>query len=227
MQINSKMKIYIIAGAFFMAYLLCACASSGNIQTTVDSNIIAEEVTGAGTETVTETVTTQTETTTSITANDKKTSLETTTVENSVTSTETASDDGALTGDTDVLAVYDAVLGAARTPEMFAAPDEIILDYYGINASDYTDAVFMMSVDGLLADEIVIVRAVDEEASGKIAERLNKRLKTKADEARTYSPEQFAVIENSMVTRDGLWTAMLVSPEAEKMREAYKNAILK
>ena len=115
----------------------------------------------------------------------------------------------------------DAVLASAKTPEMFDAPDSIVLDYYGISATDFDDAVFMMSVDSLLADEIVIVCGVDSEAAEKIEQRLQNRLKTKADEARSYSPEQYAIIDKCEVTREGRWVAMLVSPEADKMREAF------
>ena len=108
---------------------------------------------------------------------------------------------------------------------MFAAPDSIILDYYGIPSSDYTAAIFMMSVDSLLADEIVIAYAVDPDAAEAINQRLENRLKVKADEARSYSPEQYAVIESCTVTRDGNWVAMLVSPGAEQMRAAFIAAI--
>ena len=122
--------------------------------------------------------------------------------------------------------IYEAVDKAAEMPAMFAPPDDIIGDYYGIFPKDYTDAAFMMSVDSLLADEAVIILAVDESAAERLLALLKKRLESKADEARGYSPEQFAVIEKCDVTRNGLWVAMFVSPRADLMREAF-NGILK
>jgi hypothetical protein len=124
-----------------------------------------------------------------------------------------------------VASIYDAVVQAVQPPELFAAPDSIIADYYGISESDYEDAVFMMSVDSLLADEIVIILAAGLDAAEKTRDLLGKRLKNKADEARGYSPEQFAVIEKCVATRDGRLVAMLVSPKADIMRDAYYKTI--
>jgi len=143
-----------------------------------------------------------------------------------VTKTDKSSDGKTGSGGTaSVLKAYEAVMGAAEKPDLFAAPEDVIGDYYGISASDYAEAVFMLSVDSLLADEVVIVLAAGEGEAEKVAARLEKRLKNKAEEARSYSPEQFAIIEKCTVTRDGLWVAMLVSPHADLMRAAYEKAI--
>jgi hypothetical protein len=108
---------------------------------------------------------------------------------------------------------------------MFAAPPDVIPDYYGIFPDDYSDSVFMMSADSLLADEYVIVRAVDDAAAKRVYDRLKKRLQDKAVEAKTYSPEQYAIILDGFLSKDGLWVAMIVSPEINKLGSAYQKSI--
>jgi hypothetical protein len=108
---------------------------------------------------------------------------------------------------------------------MFSVPTDIIPDFYGIFPKDYSDAVFMMSADSLLADEIVIILAVDDAAAKRVNGILENRMRIKADEARTYSPEQYSIIGRGMVTTDGLWVSLIVSPDVTALRTAYRNIL--
>ncbi|MCL2163832.1 MAG: DUF4358 domain-containing protein [Oscillospiraceae bacterium] len=121
--------------------------------------------------------------------------------------------------------IYEALQNAATLREMFSVPQSVIPDYYGIFPEDYSDAVFMMCTDSLLADEFVIIRAVDDAAAKRLNSLLKKRLQDKADEARTYSPEQFAIINKGFVSTDGLWVSMIVSPDVNSLKSAYQKAL--
>ena len=121
--------------------------------------------------------------------------------------------------------IYAKLSNAVALPEMFAVPDDVIPDFYAIFPEQYNDAVFMMCADSLKADEIVIVRAIDENASKRIDELLKLRLSDKADAARVYSPEQYAIINNCTVIQDGLWVAMIVSPDESQLVGIFKDAI--
>lgn len=125
-------------------------------------------------------------------------------------------------GKLDPAAVYAAIRDEIQMPEMMEVPESILLDYYGIDSADFDSAVFYMCVDSLKADEIVIVSAVDQGASARLESLLQARLKSKADQAEGYSPEQFAVIQKCAVRRDGLTVAMIVSPDAARMTEIYQ-----
>ena len=202
--------------------------------TTAETTTATAETTAsttAVTTTAAETTTTTVVTTTTTTAP----ATETTTAAQTVTEPETQNTEIDVTiisetsetasGAVSAEAIYMKLREAAALPDMFAVPNDVIADYYGIFPGDYSDSIFMMNTDSLKADEIVIIRAVDEEAAKRVAGRLKQRLTDKALEAEVYSPEQFAVINGCTVTQDGLWLSMIVSPDADRLVAAYKNAL--
>ncbi len=107
-------------------------------------------------------------------------------------------------------------------PEMMEIPSSIVLDYYGIRIEDYSEAVFYMSADSLLADEVVIVNAVDADAAKRIKDKLEVRLNQKLMSAQDYSPEQYEIIRKCKVRIDGMTVAMLVSPDIEGITSVYE-----
>ncbi len=113
----------------------------------------------------------------------------------------------------------------AQLPEMMEIPEDMISDYYGIDPEDYSASLFRISIDNMLADEVIMLQAKDEDAASRIEEMLNERLNAKAGEAESYSPEQYAVITACKVFRDGTTLAMIVSPEHSEMLSAFQQEI--
>lgn len=122
-------------------------------------------------------------------------------------------------------ALYQKMLDAEILPEMMEFPESMVLDFYGIDPADYTEAVFYQSFDSMLADEVVLVNAVDDAAADRVEEMLNVRLEAKAEEAKGYSPEQFAIIEKCSVIRDGMNVIMIVSPKKDVLVEIFMKGI--
>lgn len=106
-------------------------------------------------------------------------------------------------------------------PEMMEIPEDMILDYYGIEPADYTASLVRISVDNMLADEVVMMEASDEAAAERIEGLLKERLQAKAGEAENYSPEQFAIISKCGVVRDGQSVALLVSADYQVLVDAF------
>ena len=121
--------------------------------------------------------------------------------------------------------IYDEMLAANVLPEMMEFPESMVLDFYGIEEADYDQAIFYQSYDSMLADEVVLISAVDDTAASHVEEMLNARLEAKAEEAKGYSPEQFAIIEKCSVVREGEFIALIVSPEKDTLIEIFKNGI--
>lgn len=122
-------------------------------------------------------------------------------------------------------ALYQKMLDAEILPEMMEFPESMVLDFYGIDPADYTEAVFYQSFDSMLADEVVLVNAMDDAAADRVEEMLNVRLEAKAEEAKGYSPEQFAIIEKCSVIRDGMNVIMIVSPKKDVLVEIFMKGI--
>lgn len=112
-----------------------------------------------------------------------------------------------------------------KLPEMMEMPEDTVLDFYGIDPAEYSAALFRLSVDNMLADEVILIQAKDEPSATHIEEMLNGRLQAKAEEAESYSPDQYAIISKCSVYRDGLTLAMIVNANAEEMLTVFQQAI--
>ena len=112
-----------------------------------------------------------------------------------------------------------------QLPEMMEIPPEMVTDYYGIERDDYKAGIFMISLDNMLADEVVMLQAIDSAAADRIETMLNERLQAKADEAESYSPEQYAIITGCKVLRNGETLSLLVSADYSGMVAIYNTEI--
>ncbi len=117
--------------------------------------------------------------------------------------------------------LYQQMQDLGVLPEMLPLPDTMVTDFYGIDHADYTDGLYYLSYDSLLADEVVLVEATDDAAAKRIEQALENRLSVKAYEAESYAPEQHAVIQRCAVRRNGLSVALIVSPSFEALTELF------
>ena len=94
-------------------------------------------------------------------------------------------------------------LEAEGMPEMVMLEAAMQLNLYGIRQEDVKQSVVAVSADGLLADEIWLVEAVDAQSAEKICTLANNRITQKDAESVTYSPEQNKVVKDAWVTTEG------------------------
>ena len=98
------------------------------------------------------------------------------------------------------------------------------LNFCGIDAADCLQSVVAICADSLRADEIWLIEAADDAALEKIQNLAQVRLNAKAEEAENYSPEQYAVIQEAQQITIGNYYVLLVSPKANALAEAVRNA---
>lgn len=110
-----------------------------------------------------------------------------------------------------------------ESTEMMRVPDDMLLDFYGIDPADFSDGVFYISVDNLKADEFDIVKATGDDAAKRLEELLKNRLRVKYDEADGYSPEQAEIIKKSGVLRNGLYVALICSKDFDSLSSEYRD----
>jgi len=109
--------------------------------------------------------------------------------------------------------------------EMMALTEEDLTDVYGIDPADVGQFAAAIHDSGIKADEIVLVQAVDEEAAGRVQAALEGRFQDKLNELEGYLPEEYAVAAACKVEADGLFVAMIVSPDAEALTGLWQEAI--
>ena len=99
------------------------------------------------------------------------------------------------------------------------------LNLYGIESADVVKAKVAISDDGLRADEVWLIEAVDEAAAGRIKTLVDSRIAQKDAESVTYSPEQNAIVKKSLVKVAGNFVFFICSPEVEAMEKAVNEAL--
>ena len=117
--------------------------------------------------------------------------------------------------------IYAAMEKAGLLSPMIPMTGDELYDLTGIHPDLWDDGSLHQAADGLIADEILILHARDEAGANEIEKYLRARLESKAEEAKGYSPEQYAVIQKGVILRGGQDLCLIVSPQAEKLRAVY------
>lgn len=97
-----------------------------------------------------------------------------------------------------------------------------IQSLYGISATDYVQFSGKVSGIGTSADEIVIIEAVDAQTANKILEGAKARLDDKLRQAQGYLAEEYAIIKNGVVRKDGNYVALFVTANIDTVVMAYE-----
>lgn len=102
-------------------------------------------------------------------------------------------------------------------PAMVKLQSSMMLDFYGIQEADVKQAVVTVCSDGLRADEVWLLEAVDADAAERLKGLAENRLKQKDAESVTYSPEQNAIVKKALLLVEGNYVIMITSPDVEAM----------
>ena len=86
-------------------------------------------------------------------------------------------------------------------------------------------ASFSASSGAAFAQEVVMVEAVDESAAATVAEKLETRLSTIAEQAASYDPDSLALAEKCKVVTDGVYVGMFFSSHYDDMAAAFQSAL--
>ncbi len=119
----------------------------------------------------------------------------------------------------------DAILDEIETAVTMDSPsrmsDADLLDLYGIQAADIAEQASLTSMNGIFPDEVIMVKAADEDALARIREKLDNRLREVLNQSKSYDAASYAVAQKCTVDVRGLYIALFVSSSHEKMTELY------
>ncbi len=106
-------------------------------------------------------------------------------------------------------------------PEMTQLSQKKMLDLYGIQEALCQEALVYVSSDGLLADEVWLIKAADQAALDTLKTKAENRMQAKDEESVTYSPEQNKIVKSGKIITDGLYLALLVTPDVDALVKAF------
>ena len=121
--------------------------------------------------------------------------------------------------------IYRAIQDTNTLPPMLSVEGERMTDYFGIELQEVEQAVLLLAEDSLLADEIWMVEAADENALFRVRELAEARLMQKDMESVTYSPQQNRVVKQAAVVQRGRYFFLIVSPDVEILRKALEEQL--
>lgn len=122
--------------------------------------------------------------------------------------------------------IYNKLAATGYLPAMTPVSERDMNEIYGIDTEKIRQSAFYLSENySVLADEVAIFEAVDEAYAGEVLGILQARLKSKADIAATYSPEEYAKITKSTAYRIGCYVYFVVSDEYDALMYIMRSEI--
>lgn len=107
---------------------------------------------------------------------------------------------------------------------MYRLPEKQIERLCGVAASACRQAVFAASENGLRVDELWLVEAESDEMAEQIYDRAQSRVEQLAEETKNYLPDQYAVLQNAQLLREGRWVFLLISPDSAELLRLVQKA---
>lgn len=95
---------------------------------------------------------------------------------------------------------------------------------YGIEEADVKDSACFATMEGVFPDEIIMVRAADSDAAGRIEEKLQTRLAAVLAQSKNYDAENYEIAQKCKVTVNGDVVALFVSSQHEAMQVIFDSA---
>ena len=99
----------------------------------------------------------------------------------------------------DFQAVYDSMTALTDMPDMVVVPNDKGEFLFGIAPGDCKQEIVAICQDSLLADELWLIEATDQEAADRIEALAQNRVQQKAAELENYLPGQYQVVQQAQL----------------------------
>ena len=123
----------------------------------------------------------------------------------------------------DMNALYESF--GTSLPGMWVLDEDMMLNMFGIKAEDCTQVITAIVSTGLAADEVWLIEAKDAAALEQLKAMAESRMKAKADETIDYLPDQYVFVEKGVILTEGLYLALIVSPDVDNLKAAFEAAV--
>lgn len=117
--------------------------------------------------------------------------------------------------------VREEMIGIMGVDDPIRISEDYLFILYGIEARDLSESAAFMITRGIFSDEIILTKAVDEEALGRVKGLLEEHLASIRDQSRDYDPASYAVAEKSKVETDGLYAWLMISEKQEELGKIF------
>ena len=123
--------------------------------------------------------------------------------------------------------LMEEILTAAPIDDILVLTESDMLDFYGIKAEQMKQFSAALNINGISAQEIVLIEGVDSGAAEEIAKKLDNRLSARMAESKDYLPDEYAVISECEVSRSGSYCRLIIHANAKEAIAIYNQAFEK
>ena len=129
------------------------------------------------------------------------------------------------TDDVPVKTISQNMLKVTNTDGMSQGTTQDLKKYYGLNANDYDGVMLYIPDDVMSVNEILVVKLKNQEQANEVEQAVKKRLKTQKSSFEGYRVNQTKLLNSAITETKGNYVMMVISEDAEKIFEAFKNSI--
>ncbi|MEF2837624.1 MAG: DUF4358 domain-containing protein [Oscillospiraceae bacterium] len=109
-------------------------------------------------------------------------------------------------------------------PDMFYPDEATMLNFLGINVEDCAKYKVAICAEGMRSDEIWLIEAKDKAALETLRQLAETRIQSKLEETVSYAPDQYVVVEKAQLLTNGLYLALIISPDVDAMKDGFEAA---
>lgn len=121
----------------------------------------------------------------------------------------------------DIGAVKSEMITKFNVTDSVDFSTELLLNMYGIKAEEVAEVAGYMTLTGVFPEEVIMIKAVDEEAKTAVISALEKRIAEVRVQSQNYDAENYALAQKCGVKNDGLYVTMFLSPNVEEMTSMF------
>lgn len=121
--------------------------------------------------------------------------------------------------------VAEAVSKSINSDLMEENTTRFVKKYYHLNASDYDDVLIYTPLTSMDAEEVLLIKLKDASQEEEVKNAIESRVNAKLSAFKGYAPEQYDLSKNYLLDISGGYVLYVVSPNADKIDKAFKNAL--
>ena len=121
----------------------------------------------------------------------------------------------------DIKSVKEQIVSELSIEGALDLASDRLLALYGIEETDILESACFVTMGGVFPDEIVMIKAVDEDAADRIEAKLNTRLDEIKVQSQSYDPENYAIAQECKVLREGTVVALFMSAKYADMEAIF------
>lgn len=121
--------------------------------------------------------------------------------------------------------IYSQITQSVSLNAPMIAPDDFIVNYYGIDVKALDEYVFSMSEAATSAETVVILKAKNEADTGALSAALQVVIDERRAEMENYLPDQFQIVDKSSVQTRGKYVYLVISEQAGSIQPIIEAGI--